>query len=270
MDSWEDKHFPAILFTFIFTMKKLLIFVFFLSDCDLFAQSDSIPIGRVFYRQEVTLPADEANNGPAVLLFNRFCSLYRSRATRDSSFSSAEYVSANSKGDQEGFPIYKWHRERKILSRIVCRQSIRNCIVSDTFGDIDWTLHPERRRFGQYEAYRATGDYRGRSYEVWYCPDIPVPSGPFKLGGLPGLIVEAVSTDSKVKFLFDRLEISNQVRDIVMRPPAGGKDLAMSYAEYIHQELIFNKNEEKKYKAKGFEILVQIMESIEVMPDEEK
>ena len=37
----------------------------------------------------------------------------------------------------------------------------------------------------------ATTHFRGRDWKVWFCEEIPLPLGPWKLGGLPGLILAA-------------------------------------------------------------------------------
>lgn len=42
-----------------------------------------------------------------------------------------------------------------------------------------------------YECYLARCQYRGRAWWAWYSPDIPLQEGPWKLRGLPGLILEA-------------------------------------------------------------------------------
>lgn len=51
-----------------------------------------------------------------------------------------------------------------------------------------------------YNCIMAKADYLGREWIVWYTPDIPSPTGPWKLWGLPGLIVEA--KDSEGLFFF--------------------------------------------------------------------
>ena len=46
-----------------------------------------------------------------------------------------------------------------------------------------------------YTCHRATSKFRGREWEVWYADDIPTSIGPWKLNGLPGLILQAFSGD---------------------------------------------------------------------------
>jgi len=102
--------------------------------------------------------------------------------------------------------------------------------VEDTLGDIDWvTGASAHKRFGTYECMKAAGHFRGRDYEVWFTPDIPISSGPFKLGGLPGLILEARSTDGLVQFLFQSLELSPELDGIIQKPE--GSYTGLNYEE---------------------------------------
>jgi len=243
----------------------ILIHFLCLHAAILLAQKDSLPTGRVVYLQQVDTHGDAQNNGYASLLFNNQSSVYvqHGAPVSDTSFSNPEYAfPVTIIGDKEGFPIYKFHAERRIICKIDCRQSRSHCILSDTFGTIDWVLQPERKRFGIYECRRATGVFRGREYEAWYAVDIPIPSGPFKLGGLPGLILEATSFDGKVKFLFSTLEIGQNTPGIIRLP--SGKQMNMSYAEFIIGERVFNGNLVKEWAAKGVEVLTARMEFIEL------
>jgi len=248
-------------------MKSTVIVVLLsISSTLLSSQTDSIPIGKVIYVQQTDVRGDIQKNGYSTLLFNSHYSVYihNSAPTRDSSYVDPAYITPVSiSGDQEGFPVYKLHAERQILSKIICRQAFKeHCVLRDTFGTIAWVIHPDHKRFGQYNCRRATGAFRGRAYEAWYSPDLPIPSGPFKLGGLPGLILEATSSDGKVKFLFGGLEISNNIPGII-RPPSG-MDMNMNYSDYIEKELTFLKNLEKEVRATGTDMTITRDETIEI------
>lgn len=60
----------------------------------------------------------------------------------------------------------------------------------DKHGKISWELHKDSKEIHGYKALKATCSYRGRSYTAWYSPDIPISSGPYVFGGLPGLILQ--------------------------------------------------------------------------------
>jgi GLPGLI family protein len=248
-------------------MKMHLITTLLLLSCSLsHAQNDSIPIGRVVYIQEANTEGDISNNGYATLLFNNTQSLYiqNSAPKQDSFFSNGGGpVYSTMFGDNEGFPILKIHAARKLFCKITCpRFSKKHCIVTDTFCTIAWTLHPEHKRFGQYDCRRATGKYRGRDYEAWYTLEIPIPTGPFKLGGLPGLILEARTLDGIVKFQFSSLELSSNIPDIIKVP--SGKDMHMSLADFNAEFEAFNNALLENYRAKGFQVTSTPIETIEL------
>lgn len=52
-----------------------------------------------------------------------------------------------------------------------------------------------------HKCSRATTTFRGRNWTAWYAIDLPIHSGPWKLNGLPGLILYAA--DDKGYFVFD-------------------------------------------------------------------
>ena len=58
---------------------------------------------------------------------------------------------------------------------------------------IEWKLQPEQQTISGYECYTAMGEYGGRTWNVWYAPEIPINVGPWKLSGLPGLIIKATN-----------------------------------------------------------------------------
>lgn len=71
---------------------------------------------------------------------------------------------------------------------------------------IDWKISGDTATFGGLHCQKAAGHFRGRDYIVWFCPDLPVRTGPWKLNGLPGVIVDARDVKNEVIFQFDGVE----------------------------------------------------------------
>ena len=63
-----------------------------------------------------------------------------------------------------------------------------------------------------YRCSLATAAYKGRTWYAWYAEDIPLDAGPWKLGGLPGLILRAY--DAPRHYVFDAVGMSE------VAPPA--------------------------------------------------
>lgn len=77
---------------------------------------------------------------------------------------------------------------------------------ADTLHPMAWRLQPDRRMLDGLECHRAETWFRGRKYVAWYAPSIPLPHGPWKLGGLPGLVVEASDEERNLSFRMIALE----------------------------------------------------------------
>lgn len=53
-----------------------------------------------------------------------------------------------------------------------------------------WEFINETKKIGEFECKKAKVNFRGRNYFAWYAPQIPMPFGPWKARGLPGIILE--------------------------------------------------------------------------------
>ena len=59
--------------------------------------------------------------------------------------------------------------------------------------DITWTLTDDTLTVSGYLCQQAMATFRGLEWHVWYTEEIPSSAGPWRLRGLPGLIVKAES-----------------------------------------------------------------------------
>jgi GLPGLI family protein len=225
-----------------------------------YALGDTIPIGKVTYSHQVHLGGFTEKNGTAELYFNNDRSLYLHLGNPEEigdRYPNPQGVLVKSVGgDKQGAPIYKMHAEQKMLYRDLCVGESGRYIIADTLSGIIWTLHPNHKRFGQFDCRQATGIFHGREYEAWYTLDIPIPSGPFKLGGLPGLILEARATDGSADFLFVSIEISKEIPNRI-KPPYG-KDSGLNYTQYRKATWDFMESTINAMKAQGHDVSISI------------
>lgn len=250
-------------------MKKYyFLSILLLIALSLFSQSVQESIGLVTYRRTSLADGDMMWNGLTSLYFNNEYSVFlHNQAPKSDTLLYFKDLgsSGSTSGDSTGFPIYKMHREKKIIQKVVCRQGKkRACMVSDTFGTILWQIVPSvQKEIGGFTCEKAIGHFRGRDYEAWFTSDIPITSGPFKFGGLPGLILEVYSTDQRVQFLFNSISMNTLLKYPIVAP-TGGVDLNMSYSEFMKDWNIFIQKQEKELKAKGLDITISRAELIEL------
>ena len=65
-------------------------------------------------------------------------------------------------------------------------------LVEEDIPVMDWEIAEDSvQTILDYECHKATTAFRGRVWTVWYAEDIPVSLGPWKLNGLPGMILQA-------------------------------------------------------------------------------
>ena len=83
-------------------------------------------------------------------------------------------------------------------------------LVCEPTPAIQWDISTKARKIASFHCVLATGVFRGREYEVWFTPDVPVRAGPWKLFGLPGLVVHASDLEGEIIFRLHKLAQANK------------------------------------------------------------
>ena len=69
-----------------------------------------------------------------------------------------------------------------------------------------------------YPCHKAVCKFRGRTWTAWYSLDLPFDNGPWKLGGLPGLILAASESRHEFSFVATGIEQMRQTATICFQP----------------------------------------------------
>lgn len=204
-----------------------LIFIVF-STLQLFSQSGT---GVVYYTDIQSLGAPGANLLPykGALYFTPKHSLYVTKVdslengkkniikTVEKKGGGMQAISSSSL--PHGLFNFTKRKEQEMISNARFAYGFTH---TEQVPQMDWNITKETKKLEDILVRKATTHFRGRNYIAWFAPEIPVPLGPWKLNGLPGLILEAYDEDKEILFIFQKLEMPYR-HDI--RFPSFGEDL---------------------------------------------
>lgn len=91
-----------------------------------------------------------------------------------------------------------------------------NGYYDEPYADMQWKLCGDTMHISGYHCQKATTRYHGRDFVAWFSTEVPLRYGPWKFGGLPGLIVKAHDVDCLYTFELVKLE---QTRTPMMSHP---------------------------------------------------
>lgn len=93
---------------------------------------------------------------------------------------------------------------------------ITNYLIEEEAPTINWKISKDTASFSGVKCQKAIAYFKGRNWIAWFAPELPFQSGPWKLNGLPGLIVEAHDEKNEVKFRFagiDKVEETEPTKE---------------------------------------------------------
>lgn len=161
---------------------------------------------EVIYRATIKTLDGAALSGQNRLIFNLDTAIFiHDEYPKESTYKTEGTTVNYTKGDPYGRPILTVRSTGVQLSKEQYFAGKSMYFLEDSIPDIDWKISQEIVEKNGLQQQKAVGEYGGRIYTVWFAPEIPYPFGPHRLGGLPGVIISANSSDGYVTYEFSGL-----------------------------------------------------------------
>ncbi|MCT4601490.1 MAG: GLPGLI family protein [Marinifilum sp.] len=138
---------------------------------------------------------------------------------------------------------YKNHRDRQMH---FYEEQPYNKIIKEDLNLFQWQMLSETDSILGYKCQKAKAEFRGRKYTAWFTSNLPFKSAPWKIHGLPGVVLRVESDDQFVKYTAIQLEIRKPEGDIVN---PFEKKKSTSWEEFVTSYQKINGDAEEKAKA---------------------
>jgi len=141
----------------------------------------------------------------------------------------------------QGYEIFSYNSEKKYVVTNRMPFSGNVFLYEDKFTDLAWEMSDEKTKILGFDCQKAETTFRGRCYSVWFSPEIPVSYGPWKLGGLPGLILKASDADNQ--YIFECIGLSRPtikvpIKEYVWKPKTISLKDWMKLEENYHKRAL--------------------------------
>lgn len=109
-------------------------------------------------------------------------------------------------------------------------------VYPDSVPSLEWNFsYEETYSIMGYDCRKAAAEFAGRNYTAWFTPEIPLPFGPYKFGGLPGLILKL--EDSERQYIWEAVGFERDNTPILDYTYRDGNDKRCS-ADDVEKTLI--------------------------------
>jgi GLPGLI family protein len=95
---------------------------------------------------------------------------------------------------------------------------------------LNWKISDKKGKIGKFLCNNATAEFRGRIYQAWFTTKVPTSFGPWKLNGLPGLIVKVTDSNNEIEFLLNKVQYNKKYK----------------FNEFINNSICLNEHLEKE------------------------
>lgn len=128
------------------------------------------------------------------------------KSNADGNFTRAEHLKHGE------FNLYK-KKEKQLISKSIISKSEHHYVAQEA-PDLDWDILDDSMMIAGYQCNKAITDYMGRTYTAWFTKEIPVSYGPWKLHGLPGLILKATDVKNEISFSITEINEKKIIKEI--------------------------------------------------------
>lgn len=234
-------------------MRILLLFPLCFLSFLLAAQST---IEVIYYAPQQDANGDYLNTAQYyTLLCNQESSLFLKSASEDmvDYDEVSQKMAVNFSGGKNW--IYK-NNQTQLLTNYVTSFQEKHFLIEDQLHPMQWKVFPEKKDIKGVLVQKARGVHRGRTYTAWFAPSIPMTNGPWKLGGLPGLILEVYDDEKLVVFLFKSLR--QLPKQAIQKPNNKAKYISLSaFYELNNQEIKAYYNfQNARFKKEGLNVTI--------------
>jgi len=156
----------------------------------------------------------------------------------------AEAVPRFTKEGSYGYEIFKNKKESEMIVTDLGTCIRGNYYYKEAIPDFSWRIENEYCQILSYSCQKAVGAFRGRTYEAWFSTEIPINNGPWKFGGLPGLILKIADSQKHYQFEcigLENLEKKEEIKEYDLEyKKVKREDIAKLYKRYHKDWVAYN------------------------------
>lgn len=117
---------------------------------------------------------------------------------------------------------------------------MQDYIYEDTLYAQNWVIQDSSKLILGHECQKAVCHYRGHCWTAWFAMDIPITDGPWKLCGLPGLILEATTEDNSHAFKLLGIEKVSKEPIVFSKTYVGNNKFEKTtFEKFLKEQYIF-------------------------------
>lgn len=152
-------------------------------------------------------------------------------------------------GTKNTLVVFKNYHSQTITTHDKLAPIISEHYVYEESSPIEWELLEDTTSIGSLTCFAATTTFGGRKWTAWYAPEIPVPDGPFKFKGLPGLVIRIA--DSTGTWEYELVDFKKEANQFAFNC-SDAEHISVTKREFFKQKRNFYDNRIAIMKTMGY------------------